>query len=421
MQNSISKQSMIVGFAKDWGDVPTCVTHILRRMSAFMPVLWINSIGTRKPHFSGSDIKRILYRLMCLMKRARRVENQLRVLSLLLVPSAHSVLLRRLNRMLASFFITRELRDMGRGRIEYWCFVPNAVDLLPEETIKEESGETMVIYYCVDDWSTFDGIDTELMTECERRLLARADLVFAVSRYLENKCRGILVDMGKSDDVKVYYMPHGVDYAMFSGVVHKKLPVPSDMIELPHPVIGFYGNVASWLDFKLLEKLVCMRPDWSFVFVGPLLSVPDKLRSYSNVWFIGRRSYEQLPGYCQEFDVAIIPYDLANPRMKSVNPVKTLELLSAGVPIVASDLPELRAFVDDVITCRTVEEWLDALQIQLKRSDKADISRRAEPFDWNKKVQYMREIVDLFYREKKGKLDIPLKHSNFLRISESDE
>lgn len=401
MQNNVSKQPIIVGFAKDWNDVPTCVTHILRKMATFMPVLWINSIGTRKPRFSSSDTKRILRRLMCLMKRARRVENQLRVLSLLLVPSAHFVLARRLNRMLASFFITRELRDMGRGRIEYWCFVPNAVDLLPEENSKKESGKRMVIYYCVDDWSTFDGIDTELMTECERRLLGRADLVFAVSRYLENKCREILAGMGRSDDVNVYYMPHGVDYTMFSAVVNKEVPVPSDMLELPHPVIGFYGNVALWLDFKLLEELVRMRPDWSFVFVGALLCVPGKLQSYPNVWFIGRRSYERLPEYCRAFDVAIIPYDLANPRMKSVNPVKTLELLSAGVPIVASDLPELRAFGDDVITCKTVEEWLDALQIQLKRSDKAAISRRAESFDWSKKVQYMREIVDLFYKEKK--------------------
>ena len=401
MQNT--KHPGIVGFAKDWDDVPTCVTHILRKMAVSMPVLWINSIGTRKPSFSRSDIKRILRLIFHLVKRAQRVENNLRVLSLPLVPSAHSVLMRSLNRKLASFFIRRELQDMTAERIEYWCFVPNAVDLLPEGNAKECYEESMVIYYCVDDWSTFENIDTELMTECERRLLVRADLVFAVSRFLEDKCRKIAEEIGRKDKLKICYMPHGVDYEIFSAGVNKEGPIPSDIAELSHPVVGFYGNIASWIDFELLEKLVCARPYWSFVFIGPVLCTPGKLQSYSNVWFLGRRSYEQLPQYCRAFDVAIIPYALSNPRMKSVNPVKTFELLSAGVPVVASDLPELRTIGEDVITCKTFDEWLNALEVQLKRSDRAAISARAKIFDWNEKVRYMRQMVELSYSEKQAR------------------
>lgn len=50
----------IVAFTKDWNDVPTCTTHILRAMGQTRPVLWVNSIGMRKPSLaSGRDLPRI--------------------------------------------------------------------------------------------------------------------------------------------------------------------------------------------------------------------------------------------------------------------------------------------------------------------------------------------------------------------------
>jgi hypothetical protein len=56
--------SRIVAFTKDWSDVPTCTTHVLREMAKALPVLWIESIGTRKPSLAaGKDVRRIGRRL----------------------------------------------------------------------------------------------------------------------------------------------------------------------------------------------------------------------------------------------------------------------------------------------------------------------------------------------------------------------
>jgi hypothetical protein len=112
------------------------------------------------------------------------------------------------------------------------------------------------------------------------------------------------------------------------------------------------------------------------------------------VHLLGRREHCDLHTYCRAFDVAIIPYDMSNPRMESVNPVKTKELLGAGLPIVASEVPELRNYGDDVLTCEGNDAWLSALDRQVARRDQTAISERVRNESWENKVATIRRIVD---------------------------
>jgi glycosyltransferase involved in cell wall biosynthesis len=479
----------IIAFTKDWNDVPTCTTHILREMGRTMPVLWVNSIGMRKPQFTRSgDWRRVIRKLLTGLRRAEIKENQLRVLSPLVLPKANSNGVRAINRWLIQWQIGRELRRMGQGPVEYWCFVPNAVDLLPPVTAAKETtdhrpqttdrdGEervcasregakiakdellsagvgsevsclrsvasraTRVIYYGVDDWSKFPGIDREWVLDCEQRMLERADVVFVASRYLEARWRPIAGE-------RVHYMPHGVWHEKFAAAVkgmngsgkntsHEDakdakerdsctangggeksslralrlgvqtsldaqrsiLPdvaVPSDLAALPAPRIGFYGNLYDWIDFELLEQLATARPQWSFVMIGPEYCDVSRLRATGNIHFLGRREPSELPAYCKGFDAGLIPYKLADPRMESVNPVKLRELLAAGVPVVAADIPEVRGISDYVKTARTKEEFLAALETVLSAGyDRAAISDERRGDDWTVRVREIRRIVEL--------------------------
>ena len=84
---------MIIAFTKDWDDVPTCTTHVLREMAKTIPVLWIESIGTRMPHVASvRDWGRGLKRLARLFAAPEHRENKLWVLSPLLIPGARSAL-----------------------------------------------------------------------------------------------------------------------------------------------------------------------------------------------------------------------------------------------------------------------------------------------------------------------------------------
>lgn len=383
----------LVAFAKDWDDVPTSITHVLREMGKTMPVLWINSIGTRKPALRhAGDIRRIIKRLGAFFRRAEIKENKLRVLSPFLVPKAQGGLARRLNRILFSLQVNRELKDMGNGPVEYWCSVPNAVDLLPTERTVNEGQRSMVIYYCVDDWSKFEGLDGAWLEQKEVAMLKRVHIVFTPAAYLVDKCRRVR-GSGSSDSLNVFHVPHGVEYSKFARALDDVTTVPADIAGLPRPVVGFYGNIYSWIDFDLIAEMAKRRPGWSFVMIGQVYCDISRFDSISNVHFIGRREHDRLPEYCKGFNVAMIPYDLKDPRMQSVSPVKTRELLAAGVPVAAVRIPELSNCGGNVVMCDGVDDWLATLERLAARTDHVDISRQMQREDWSVRVREIRQRV----------------------------
>ena len=393
----------IVAFTKDWTDVPTCTTHVLRGMARTHPVLWVESVGTRRPRLgSRSDWTRALRRVRTGFGRARLQENRLRVLSPLAIPKSMSSILRNLNRAFMSWHIGRELRGMRQGVptggetvTEYWCFVPNAVDFLPAPRASRRDDRFKVVYYCADDWKKFRHLDGEWIADRERELLIRADVIFAVSRYLEHQCRDAVCGFGgKQGETRVHYMPHGVEHSLFARALDPGTPVPDDLAELPRPIVGFYGNVYPWIDFDLVHRLAEAKPNWTFVLIGTRYCDVHRFDGVSNVHFLGRREYGDLPSYCRGFDVAMIPYDMSNPRMESVSPVKTRELLSAGLPVVSAAVPELIGFSSDVVICRQPSEWLAALERQISRADRRSISERMRGEDWSERLREIRRIVD---------------------------
>ena len=382
----------ILAFTKDWNDVPTCTTHVLREMGKTMPVLWINSIGTRKPSLaSPRDFRRVVRRVREGFRRADHKENQLSVLSPVVLPKAQSIFVKGLNRRLLAWAVGRETRSMGRENIELWAFIPNAVDYVGS------LGEKKIIYYCPDDWTKFTFLDANWINRCEQELLRKASVVFATSRYLVEKFRPIAHD-------RVHYLPHGVNYELFAQALSPDLPIPADLAQirtssLQSPIIGFYGNLYDWIDFDLLAELARLRPAWSFVMIGPVLADITRFQAIPNVHFLGRREPQQLPAYCKGFDVALIPYRLTDPRMESVNPVKLRELLAAGVPVVATDVPEIRGLSQFAQIAHSPSQFITALAGFIEENyrnpnRRREISEERRDDTWSNRVREIRRIVD---------------------------
>ena len=400
---------MIVAFTKDWDDVPTCTTHILREMGKREPVLWVGSIGTRKPSVgSAKDVRRIWRRVWRGLLPPEHKENHLYVLHPLLIPKARSGGAVALNRWLFRWYVWRFVRMARRryrpleGRnvpssgapIEYWCFVPNAVDLLPRRDVSERRGDK-VVYYVADDWTAFHNLDGAWMKAKEDGLVQRSDVIFATSGILVEKLRKVCGSVGRSGDRLVVYMPHGVDHALFEKALDRSIALPPELREMSHPIIGFYGNLHPWVDFGLIEALAKARAVWNFVLIGEDYGAPASLKACANVYVLGRREHSMLVEYCRGFDVGMIPYDMGQARMESVNPVKTKELLSAGVPVVGSEVPALSGYGEDVLLCRSVEQWLAALEKQAAKdaAERAAISARMRGETWAAKVARIREMI----------------------------
>ena len=388
--------TVIVAFTKDWDDVPTCTTHLLRQMGRTIPVLWVGSIGTRKPHArSRKDWMRVLRRIAKGLLPAVHKENRLYVLHPLILPQAQSRWARSLNRLLMGWYLRRFWRSQEKQVpccVEYWCFVPNAVDFLPPSGAGRP--RSRVVYYVADDWTAFHHLDGAWLAAKEHELLARADWVFATAPYLVDKLGGTRRELGRTD---VRYMSHGVDYAQFARALDRSAGLPLELVALPRPIIGFYGNLHPWVDFSLVETLARERPQWSFVLIGENYAAPASLERLSNVHLLGRREHATLPDYCRGFDAGIIPYDMRQPRMESVNPVKTKELLAAGVPVVASAVPVLASYGDGVLVCRVVAEWVEALERQISRgaAERLAFSESMQAETWEAKARSLRGLLDV--------------------------
>jgi len=214
-----------------------------------------------------------------------------------------------------------------------WCFPYNyhLANAFPMGTV--------TVYDWIDDLSVFP-YDSEFLAANHRRALKEATVVASVSRKLDSEAKAVRAD--------ALYLPNGVDYERFASdcVAVPGDPVLESVLVSGRPIAGYYGALAKWFDYDLIDEVARRRPDWSFVLIGPMLddSLTGKaLLDRPNVFWAGPRSYHTLSGYLRCFDVAMIPFQI-NAITLATSPLKLYEYLAGGKPVVTTPLPECEAF-----------------------------------------------------------------------------
>lgn len=187
-----------------------------------------------------------------------------------------------------------------------------------------------IVYDCMDEWDGFPGIGTDLI-RAERDLVLHADLVVCTAERLRSKWVAV--------QPRTILVRNAVDAMFFAEHC-----VPSDVLsEVAHPIIGFTGGLAEWVDFRLLAEVARSHPEWNFVLIGDVFVHPTALHGLDhlpNVIFTGLRPYPAMPHHLFWFDVAIIPF-VVDEISAAVDPVKFYEYCASGTPIVTTRLPEL--------------------------------------------------------------------------------
>jgi UDP-galactopyranose mutase len=116
---------------------------------------------------------------------------------------------------------------------------------------------------------------------------------------------------------------------------------PADQEDLPKPRLGFYGVLDERFDTELLAKAAEMRPNWSFVMVGPVVKIaPEDLPKRPNIHYLGSKTYDQLPSYLSGWDVALMPFAM-NESTQFISPTKTPEYLAGGKPVVSTPIKDV--------------------------------------------------------------------------------
>ena len=144
----------------------------------------------------------------------------------------------------------------------------------------------------------------------------------------------------------------------------------------------------------MVETIAKRRPDWSFVFVGPVREGLNK-PNLTNVHFIGYVPYEVLPGYLAAFDVCILPFR-RDRVTESVNPIKMYEYMATGKPIVSTSIPEVERYSDLIRIAEGPEAFEKAISDALKEDTPQLAKARramARENSWERRVWSIREIV----------------------------
>jgi uncharacterized SAM-binding protein YcdF (DUF218 family) len=249
----------------------------------------------------------------------------------------------------------------------------------------------LTIYYCIDDLAS-SSPGAKRIVPSEERLFREADLVFVTSERLRQRAARF------SD--RVHLFPFGVNLERFEAARERADPLPDDIRSLTRPVVGYVGGLHQWVDQDLIAQTAAAMPDATFALVGPEQTDVATLRRCPNVRVLGMKPHETLPAYVKAFDVGIVPYRLAE-YTANVYPTKLNEYLVMGIPVVATDLPEIRRFNathgDVVGIAPDAGSFQTALRAALRDSSPPEVARRiavAKENSWNARIAAMGGLID---------------------------
>ena len=312
-------------------------------------VLYIDSLGLRKPSVNSRDLSRIGRRFFRGLRLPEQVHDGIWVCSPLVIPAARWSFIQRFNKSIMRFYLHFCQFYLKFKSPIMWTYNPLTLRLI------DPSKYEKLIYHCVDDISAQPGMDSRQILVWERLLCENADLVFVTSKNLL-KTR---VEWNQS----THYLPNVVDLSYFKLSADTNCDLtPPDLAKIPGPRLLFVGAISGYkVDFALLRDLALLRPEWSIVLIGAVGegdpdTETDLLDDLPNVHFLGPKEYSDLPRYMSQCDVGLLPC-LLNQYTINMFPMKFFEYLASGLPVVSTALPSLvdfNAFYDE---CKSVSEF----------------------------------------------------------------
>ncbi len=264
-----------------------------------------------------------------------------------------------------------------------WSYLPMFVKPF------EAMDSPLKIFDAVDDWRNHSAYQDQRdkLDENYKVISGKADLIFTVAEDLK---------LLFNNQPNVHWIPNGVNFDRLQG----KFDFPEDMKDIPGPIIGYVGVIQNRIDLDLIKQLAEMNPDKSFVFVGMVWPEVNKgeFADNKNVFFLGQKSYSDLPKYLSHFHVGIIPHKV-DPFTKSMNPLKLYEYLACGLPVVSTPIAGTEMFTGLVKIASDPEYFSQHINeaLELDNSDLRLQRRNAvKPHSWTVRVETMMNEIKKF-------------------------
>jgi len=264
------------------------------------------------------------------------------------------------------------------ARAVHWVYTP-----LMEAQVDAFDEPAAVVYDCMDELSKFAFAPAGLV-ERERRLISRADLVFAGGYEL--------AEAKRRHHPRVHAFGCGVEFAHFAEA--RAADPPEDVAALPRPRLGYIGVIDERLDYDLLSRLANRLPHASVVMIGPIVKVdPASLPRARNIHYLGARDYRILPSCLAGFDACLMPFAM-NEASYYINPTKTLEYLASGRPVVSTPVRDVVRRFSDVVRIAAADSFPESVASVLQNPPDPEpglrVARRAS---WEETVARMESLI----------------------------
>jgi glycosyltransferase involved in cell wall biosynthesis len=276
------------------------------------------------------------------------------------------------------------LKHSGEELI-FWYYTPMALDF--SDHIRPD----LCVYDCMDELTAFRGAPPRLGV-LERRLFQRSSIVFTGGWSL--------YEAKRDKHANVHAFPSSIDVRHFARARRTgSLREPADQQPLRRPRIGFFGVIDERLDLNLIASVAALRPDWEFVFLGPVVKIePCVLPHGPNLHWLGSKCYSDLPAYLAHWDAGFMPFAI-NEATRFISPTKTPEFLAAGVPVVSTPIRDVvRPYgqLGVVEIASNAEETVEKLEAVLERETGAwlqQVDRHLAGSSWDKTWAGMRVLM----------------------------
>ena len=373
-------------------------------------VLFIENTGVRAPR--ARDFGRISSRIRNWLKSTRGffdIQKNLIAFSPIFIPFPYSRLALVINRFLLSRSIERWMKIQRFQSPVIISFLPTPL----AQSLIECINPLVVIYYCANDMPGGSNGASRLKAY-EDVFLSKVDAVFCISHTLLEHA-GLL-------NKNVFLFPAGVDFKKFEAA-RENNDVPDDLLAISGPVVGYVGAIGAVFDQELISYAASALPEVNFVLIGPEFTDISLIKSCHNIKLLGRRSHNDVPDYIKGFDVALIPY-VSNTFTDAVYSCKLNEYMAMGVHVVATDMRELRYYVErygNVLEIsKTQEEFVEKIRQALSAPDDANRSTRiasARANSWEQRFEGIYNVIAELLAEKSNeKLDWQRRLTNYYRI-----
>jgi glycosyltransferase involved in cell wall biosynthesis len=271
----------------------------------------------------------------------------------------------------------------------------------PSRVARKLKDKGHACYFLYDDTDYFPGFAHGLRSlaikEQEICGVLDADAVICVSQRLEALRK-------KQGGRNIHYIPNGVTLSLYQKAQN---------LNQPHPFTLIYaGSLEKWAGMQIAIKgvkgILPAIPDLKLIIIGdgPYLEELKKLGDSEGVSnhlkFTGRLPATELPPWFQQADAGLILSE-PGPLWEYACPLKLFQYMAAGLPVIATNVGELKDLVekfDAGITVPYDAASFSKAVLELKENpDKLALYQshgqsQAASFDWHALMLEYLEIID---------------------------